>query len=372
MLKNQPIKIIQVVPQLPPSINGLGDYALNLAYQLRQDYEIETHFVVGDRNWQGATTVENFSREKVEDCSAEALFHLLSTYSDRSASDSTISVLLHYVGYGYAKRGCPVWLVEGLERWRRHIANSQLVTMFHEIYASGKLPWTSSFWLSNQQKHLAARLAQLSDRCFTNNEYYADLLYNLSQAKQTEIPLLPVFSNIGEPQQVLPLADRPRRLIVFGSPANRTRVYQKSLAELSRTCQVLAIEEIWDIGSTTGLSLSAVERVPVVKMGKLPAEEISHILANSLVGFFDYPDRFLAKSGVFAAYCAHKLLPVSSHHRMQRDGIAAGKHYWVPDRATIGLKELVEMQAIADCAYTWYQSHNLLIHAKKFAKYAFA
>lgn len=49
------IKIIQIVPQLPPAINGLGDYALNLARQLRQDFAIETHFVVGDHSWTGAT-----------------------------------------------------------------------------------------------------------------------------------------------------------------------------------------------------------------------------------------------------------------------------------------------------------------------------
>jgi len=39
--------IIQIIPKLPPAINGLGDYALNLAGQLK-DYKIKTHFVVCD------------------------------------------------------------------------------------------------------------------------------------------------------------------------------------------------------------------------------------------------------------------------------------------------------------------------------------
>ena len=29
------------------------------------------------------------------------------------------TVLLHYSGYGYAPRGAPFWLVEGLEHWKK-------------------------------------------------------------------------------------------------------------------------------------------------------------------------------------------------------------------------------------------------------------
>jgi hypothetical protein len=81
-LKNQPIKIIQIVPQLPPSINGLEDYALNLARQLRKDYEIETHFVIGDRTWTGAVEIEGFPVSQISDRSFDALLTLLS--GDRS------------------------------------------------------------------------------------------------------------------------------------------------------------------------------------------------------------------------------------------------------------------------------------------------
>lgn len=367
-LKNKPIKIIQIVPQLPLSISGVGDYALNLARQLWKDYEIETHFIIGTSNWQGATTIQDFPIQKVVARSAEALFFLLSTDSNQSASAPT-SVLLHYVGYGYANRGCPTWLVEGLERWKANTANSHLVTMFHEVYASGPL-WTSAFWLSRQQRNLAARLAQLSDRCFTSKQYYAEILSELSQGKQTQIPTLPVFSNIGEPDQVPPLAKRHKRLVVFGGRSKRLRVYQKSLAELRHACQLLGIKEILDIGPSTGLTLSPVNGVPVVEMGQLDATEISDILSTSLAGFFNYNLEYLAKSTIFAAYCAHGLLPVSPRcHALSVDGIASGKHYWIPHDKTTGLKDLLEMQAIADNAYTWYQTHNLSVQAKTFATY---
>ncbi|WP_373530523.1 glycosyltransferase family 2 protein [Nostoc sp.] len=367
-LKNKPTKIIQIVPQLPPSINGVGDYALNLARQLGKDCEIETHFIVGTPYWQGATTIQDFPIQRVVVRSAEALFFLLSTDSNQSASVPT-SVLLHYVGYGYANRGCPAWLVEGLERWKANTANSRLLTMFHEVAASGP-PWTSAFWLSPLQRNLAARLAHLSDRCLTSKQHYAEILSKLSQGKQTQVPTLPVFSTVGELEQALPLAERSRRIVVFGSCGNRLRVYQESLVELSYTCQLLGIKEILDIGTSTGLTLSLVNGVPVVEMGALSASEISDILSTSLAGFFNYNLEYLAKSTIFAAYCAHGLLPVSPRsHALPVDGILARKHYWIADDMTTGLRDLLEVQAIADNAYNWYQTHNLSLQARTFATY---
>jgi hypothetical protein len=142
--------VISIVPRLTPAIDGVGDYALNLARQLRQDFNIQIHFVVGDTKWNGAAEIDGFPVSQVSDRSFDALLTLLS-------NDHSSSILLHYVGYGYAQRGCPVWLVDGLQRWKSLFPKRSLVTMFHEIAASGP-PWTSAFWLSPLQKSLAARL----------------------------------------------------------------------------------------------------------------------------------------------------------------------------------------------------------------------
>jgi len=47
------MNIIQIVPRLPPVIDGVGDYALNLARQLPKDFNIQTHFIVGSSTWKG-------------------------------------------------------------------------------------------------------------------------------------------------------------------------------------------------------------------------------------------------------------------------------------------------------------------------------
>lgn len=351
--------IIQIVPRLPPAIDGLGDYALNLARQLYNDFNLTTHFAIGDAAWTGNTQIEDFLINLVDERSTTALLSLL-------ASKPTI-VLLHYVGYGYAKRGCPVWLVEGLELWKRNTPNSNLVTMFHEVYASGNLPWTSSFWLSGQQRNLATRLAKLSDRCLTSNQNYADILYELSQEKHNQIPTIPVFSNVGEPKQIPPLAERSRRLVLFGSPSIRKRAYRQSLKEISQACRLFGIQEILDIGAPTDLELSSIQGIPIVETGKLSAAEISDILLNSFAGFFNYHLEYLAKSGIFAAYCAHGMLTISPRvYASTQDGIEPGKHYWVLSDRLTEMTDFVEAQAIASHAYTWYQSHNLSVQAQNF------
>src|SRR5579883_2034189 len=372
MLKNQPLKIIQIVPQLPPSINGLGDYALNLARQLRKNYKIETHFVVGDPNWKGSPAIENFPIQKVKTDVAEACIGLLSTLSTnagQSASSPKISVLLHYVGYGYAKKGCPVWLVRSLEHWKAKNTNSRLVTMFHEVYASGP-PWTSAFWLSPSQKKLASRLTQLSNCCLTSKESYAEILYKLARVKQGSIASLPVFSNIGEPEYVPPLAKRSRRLIVFGHRNSRAQVYQQCRVALESTCQALKIEEIYDIGVPTDVELSKINCIPIVEKGVAESTEISKSLLDSVARFLNFPPPpYLAKSGVFAAYSSHKLIScMTGFSNVPIDGHLSGKHYWSTSNEDRQLC-LDIGQEIGENAYAWYQNHNLSRQAKIFANY---
>ncbi|BAU63906.1 unknown protein [Stanieria sp. NIES-3757] len=355
------MKIIQIVPRLPPAINGLGDYALNLARQLNQDFHIKTHFVVGNPDWNGLKEIEGFSIKKVEDRSSEALASLLS----QLAIDK---VLLHYVGYGYAQRGCPVWLIEGLKLWHQQKPERKILTMFHEVYASSYKPWTSSFWSSPLQKNLASRLAKLSDGVMTNTQAYAEMIANLGIKKHLNIPVIPVFSNIGEPIQVKPLSERKPWLVVFGNVNNRRRIFTESKLQLNWLCQALAIEKIIDIGSSTGLTLSTINNIPIQEMGKQPAKQISSILLNSCAGFFSYNPDLLAKSTIFAAYCAHGLLPVSTKSsNLQIDGINSEKHYLAVNEVIQDFRVVDKLQEIADNACAWYQNHNLLVQAKLFA-----
>lgn len=360
-------KIIQIVPKLPPTIDGVGDYSLNLARQLREDFSIETCFVVGSPTWFGSCELEGFPILQVKKCSSKSLLSLLQSHSIKT-------VLLHYVGYGYASRGAPIWLIQGLERWRNNLPDAYLTTMFHEIYASGYPVWTSSFWVSPLQKFLAMRLAVLSDSILTSLQDYAKLLYNLSNKTQANIATLPVFSTIGEPSKQLPLLEeRQRRMVIFGSKTSRMRAYQECLSQLSEICLLLKLEEIWDIGARLEQIPSNINGVPVLEKGHCADREISHMLLTSFAGFIYYDLRRLAKSTIFAAYSAHGLLPVCSGYEPYPidaiDGTKAGQHYWTLDGHTKAFKDLATLQIIAINAHAWYKTHSLPVQAQTFEKY---
>jgi hypothetical protein len=134
---------------------------------------------------------------------------------------------------------------------------------------------------------------------------------------------------------------------------------------LEQTCRKFEIEEIIDVGPPLGFKIMPVNGTPVMCLGIKQPEEISKLLSASAVGFFDYHPEFLAKSTIFAAYCAHKLLPVGVFYEAKNvDGLEVGKHYWLSSEETMNWQLA---QGVADNAYYWYQSHRLSVQARTFA-----
>jgi hypothetical protein len=359
--------VISIVPRLPPAIDGVGDYALNLARQLRQDFNIQTQFIVGNPEWKGELEIEGFPVSQVIDGNAKQLTALLEC-------DRNSPVLLHYVGYGYAKRGCPVWLVDGLEHWKNLYPLRSLVTMFHELYASSYLPWQSSFWLSPLQKNLTTRLTKLCDRSITNTQGYAETLCKLAPNQKFASISLPVFSNIGELNHEIPLSQRTKRLVTFGHKNSRARIYQEYVTDLEQICQDFNIEEICDIGRPTGVALPNISNVSIVEKGFVESSQISKILNDSIIGFLIFPPPVqLAKSTIFAAYCAHGLIPcMVSGSAITINNLEMGKHYLSTSNPNSSYKLSLKIgQEIADNAYDWYQTHSLAKQAKIFSKCLF-
>ncbi|HKH43087.1 MAG TPA: glycosyltransferase family 1 protein [Thermoanaerobaculia bacterium] len=313
--------VVQIVPHLPPPPEGVGSYALALADALRNRRGIESAFV-------SAAALPARTPEDLRD-----------------ALGTAAVALLHYAGYGYHPRGCPGWLVEGLEGW-----NGRLVTAFHEVWATG-LPWRSSFWLSPRQRSLAGRLARRSDGLVTSMALYRRRLLRHAPGRETAV--LPVFSTVGEPAEVPPLGERAPRLVLFGGPGVRGRAYRYLGAAIARTCETLGLREIWDIGPAAAETPERIAGRPVRRLGPLPAAEVSRALLAATAGFVSYPASFLAKSTIFAAYCSHGMLPASAWPRPRRQ-VEPPPPFWQPAAA-----DRHDPQEVADRARDWYRSHTL-------------
>ena len=357
------MELIQIVPILPPALSGVGDYALLLARELREAQSVRTRFLVGDPAWGGnEAAVAPFPARAVPARTAPALGRALD--EAEASGGPPGAALLHYVGYGYAHRGCPFWLVDAVARWRRARAGRRLIVLFHELYATGPL-WSSVFWTSPFQKRLAARLGGAADfRRMTTQVAAGQLRALLGPAgRAAAIETTPVFSTLGEPAAPPPLADRRRQIVVFGSRSWRADVYTRCLADLTDACRWLGIERVVDVGVPLDAVPGGGLPVPLEVAGPLPAAEAGALFAGSLAGYFSYPVPSLAKSTIFAAYCAHGMVPVTSSGNDQPnpDGLVAGTHFLAGP--TSGLPDAAALARIAGAARAWYDGHRLAVHA---------
>jgi len=291
----------------------------------------------------------------------------LANVSEKNASDWKVgpddTVLLQYSGYGFARRGAPIWLLRALETRRHDI--KRLGIYFHELHAFGP-PWRSSFWLSPLQRHIASRLAKLSDFWMTNREGSAQWLSKFSGEKPHVV--LPVFSNVGEslsrPEVRFP------RIVVFGSPSLRQKTYQVVGDKLYAWARQASLE-VHDIGApiVDAQLAETMSANGVIQHGLLDENEVGNLMDKAKFGLLAYPVHVIAKSGVFAAYCAHGICPILlSDSYEATDGVVAARHYLtgIPSNSV----SVLEANQIGDGAWSWYQGHRVAVHAKKILRLA--
>jgi hypothetical protein len=341
--------ILQIVPRVPGGIDGVGDYALTLAAKLRDRFGCATVFVSPDA--RSPSTVRGFEVLPVDQLAA--------------ASQQADRVILHYVNYGYQKRGVPFRLLSILRKLREQ-HRGPLLTIFHELYASGP-PWSSAFWLKPVQIRLAKSVARLPDECIVSNENFVRELRRL--VPNAQVHLHPVPSGLEEPTLSRDqIANRdPHRWVIVGG----TALSERSLRSLAG-----AIREIpSSITPRTLLVLGGhenpVTRSLLADLGiesdyrpGISAAEASQTLRTCSFAWFNYfhrPDvetSVVLKSSAFASLCAHGVIPVFPHHAtpISLEGDRLPGPFFV-SRNKKDVPGAGHRAAIAQNIYDWYQRH---------------
>lgn len=341
-------KILHISPVFPPKISGVGDYASILSHSLQSQSLGSLHIHLGTR--------DNF----VSPPQNNAPKYLSSTTGILKAISEICpdAALIHYVGYGYSPKGIPFWLLLALLKMRKNSPGIHVVTMFHELYASG-MPWQSAFWLSPLQRFITAGIARLTDAWVTNYRRASNWLERYAGNKPNCV--MPVFSNVGEARFE---NCKSSRMVVFGGSNLRQEAYEKTSDRLFDWAQANGVE-IHDIGPeirspSIQKRLAGVNaKIHGIKSGK----EISQILKDARYGLISYPIHCVGKSGAFAALCAHGVMPVLlSDCYESTDGLEAGKHY-LTELPRVGIENLNGQNA-----WHWYQNHTLAIQSQKFAE----
>lgn len=268
-------------------------------------------------------------------------------------------LLLHFSGYGFQKRGVPLWLLGETKRLRTRF--KVLGIVFHELYATGPL-WGSAFWLSGIQKHIARDLLQQADFWLTNREVSAQWLRTCTATSPSPHSVLPVFSNVGEPSALD--NERDATIVVFGSEAIRSPAYTWGNGEIFRFAQRHGLR-IHDIGKpmqNTSLA-STLSEQGVVSHGLLPAEQVSQHLATARYGVLSYPSDYVGKSSVFAAYASHGICPILLWSNLTaHDGMQPNVEYAAGFEALDASRGL-DPWLIGRAARRWYEPHCIAAHA---------
>lgn len=283
--------LIQVAPEISPEVGGVAAYA-ELLKNVLADRGYESLFLAPRKAGRGP-------REDVIEFEPSSIAFQQALQTTRDAARPA-GILLHYVGYGYDPRGCPGWLIAGLERTTPAL---HITTIFHELHLSGP-PWTTRFWLLPRQKNLIRRLSRMAVSCLvTSPGAQQDL--SLLDSRLGRCRVVPTPSTFGEPSREYWPADRNAHAIVLGLAPVRGRVYQAGKKALESFCRRAGIELVHDVGPPIPQTPSSVGGVPVQVHGIVPAEAVSALLLRCRVLITSYPAKNAAKSTVIAAGMAH-------------------------------------------------------------------
>lgn len=336
--------IIQISPTYPPNIGGVGHYAELLANHLIRK-GIKSKFFVSDfSNYSKSNKIELFGKKT-------------SSLSKLLESNKAKEVILHFSGYGYATRGLCFDLIKSIKEWKERNKERRLVTIFHEIYATGPI-YRMSFWTYLPQKYLAKNLFKLSDVVLTTTRENSLTLSAFKPKKK--IILSSVFSNIGEIKYNKSLYKRKEIAIIFGGIYQKKVLYKDISLNQEKYLKLLnklLIKKIVDVGPKIR-SLKEIGHIPIKSIGIKSKKFISKLLGDTKAGLIFYPVSQMPKSGIVASYIAHGVLIINFCKKkiVRNNEFVSGLHF-ISD---IEEKNSRIYQKIANRANKLYKNNSII------------
>jgi hypothetical protein len=340
----------QIVPRISDNLDGVSDYAFNLANALWANHGLRTVFAPVEPS----------------QASRKGEFEIASIADAGTPPAKPAHVILHYVNYGYQKRGLPFWLVPTLYRVRKTFGG-RLVVVFHELFATGP-PWKSEFWLQPLQKKIARDVARLTDARLVSSESMQQMLEGLISGLDAVVH--PVPSAFGEPvidSAELRARDNHRWVICGG-----TKLIERSLRSFQRIIGAIpanvAPRNLVVLGGMENSRVRPLLRtLASIQCEYYPAvspETASQILSTCTFAWLDYfttptanPD-LLLKSSSFANVCAHAVIcvtPMASSAISLENNLLPGP--FAIAHGEVKMPSADKRPDTARAIYDWYHRH---------------
>lgn len=322
--------------RLPPAICGVGDFTWNLWKHMGDPLPAWKFLVL-----EGANETAN-----LEGAPPVNTVHA-SPGSVASAIGDARTLILQYTPYAFDPSGAPVWLADGIERWKSD--DRRLVAMFHEGFAVSP-PWKRSFWKAGAQKKTIRRLGAMADVCLTTTDWFRGKLKEVD----VEARLCPVPSNIPQAERN-PHEGETLRIAVFGQPQSRRKALRRHQGLLLALMKAGRMDELVIIG----------EASPEAEATFVPLQKIAHkgvlepgVVAETLAGcdvlLCAHPPEEMRKSGATAAALSNACAVVVRGDR--REDNPPGVFYNEPDLAAEALtRETIEK--LSASGREWYEDN---------------
>lgn len=338
--------LIQILPRFTPGRCGVTDHATTLADQLLADHAIETRYAVLGSAIAADDAVCGVTLEHLPGLIAEL------------ATGRKAGVLLHMSGYGYSADGAPTRLAQ---QWLAIDAGKQYKTAvyFHELFAMGP-PWRKHFWYSWRQRAAMRQFSAHAEMMLTNTGKHAAWLRRKNpDTHSLRLHQMPVFSTIGE-SLAYPAAAREPALVILGLPGTRARAYAHLKAHPGLV-SLLGIDRVLDVGPEFDAPRQ-MDGIQVERQGVVPASELAALLRRVRFGFAGLPPNALAKSSVFANYCANGTIAVTTTaFAGELDGLMDGRELLSP--GSLNRAASNGWDAMSKAGWSWYQGHRASVHA---------
>jgi hypothetical protein len=333
--------IIQISPTFPPNIGGVGHYSDLLGrYLFTKGFK--SKFFISD------FSSYNLSSQKLFGKNSSGLLMLLEKSNSKE-------IILHYSPYGYATWGLCLSLIQSIKKWKKRRKERRLITVFHEIYATGPI-YRASFWTYVPQKYLAKILFKMTDLVLTTTKKNKFFLSSIEPKKK--VLLSNVFSNIGE-QKYNKNINKKKTAIIFGGCSQKELLYQNMILHQKKYINILtklSIDKIVDIGPKTK-GLKKIGQIPIQSIGIKSRRFISNLFSNSKAGLVFYPVGQMTKSGIVASYSSHGLVIINfcKDQILKNNDFISGVNF-VSD--IVGKKDF-SFEKIAEKAYLIYKKNDI-------------
>lgn len=184
------MKILFITNNLPPIVDGVGDYTYNIAKQfVKHNHKV---YIICRNDSQIDTTSKNITIlpiiEKWNINCCKSIVTLI--------KKETIDIVsLQYVPHGFHPKGLPFPIIKLTKEIKK--CDTKLFTFFHEVGVEKEKGNIKKTILSILMQYISKKIIENSDYTATSIEYYKNMMLKLVPYKG-DIPLIPIASNVPE------------------------------------------------------------------------------------------------------------------------------------------------------------------------------